>query len=108
MAVSPVVYTTAVLFRDLGFHSLPALQFDSAFPRHIDLKLFVKADSVLLKIMLHPKLSLRQRSVDNGNYVVLQNLSWPKARHGDVLLTIVGVNRRFTLNRSAQVLDGVI
>ena len=107
MRTGPGVNAAAVGFGDLGIAPRLGLQLDLAVLGDIELQLLVEHGAVVVEVVLHPELPRSQRGLGHRHKVIFQFFSRTQARHGHVLLPVVGVNRSFFFQRDAQVLNRI-
>ena len=104
MRTGPVVNAAAVGLSDGGIFSRLALELQGSSGRNIDVERFIEIDVRVVEFIFRPELTGSQRSVRDRDQVVFQNFTRTQAGHGDVLLAVIGVDRRLVFDRGAQVL----
>ena len=100
MGTRPAINSAAVCLDD--FRIIPGWLFNfGSDHRDIDFELLIKHDPGLRETVLHPELVGGERGVDGRHHVVFEHFSRTQSRHGNVLLAIVGIDRRFFFERDA-------
>src|SRR5579863_3521112 len=108
MRTRPVVDAAAVGFSDGRVHARLAFQFQRAAGGDVDVDGLVEVDIGFVEFVFRPELSGGQRSVNDRHHVVFEHFAGTEAGNRDVLLAVIGVDRSLVLDRSAEVLDGVV
>src|SRR6516225_2374841 len=103
----PAINLAPVLFADGRLVSGLVLQRDLAVFGDIDFQFLIEHDVHVVEVVLRPELLGRERRVDHRRHVVLQHFPRTQSRHGDVLLTVVGVHGSLARHRSGQVLHRI-
>src|SRR5208283_4998093 len=94
MGVFPAVNAAVTVFGNFRPSPRLALELDLSRFGHVDLELLVEYDAAVLEVVTGRELSGRQRIHDGSDKLVLEHIARPQRRYGNVLLVIVGVNRR--------------
>src|SRR6267143_5090874 len=107
VGTGPAIDAPAILLADLRVKPRLGLQLQGTIAGYVDFELLVEIDVGPVEIVLSPELARRERRVDDRGHVILQDLPRPQTRHGDVFLSVVGIDRRLACNRRAEVLYGI-
>ena len=89
---------------------MPGLFFklERAVGGNVDIEFLIEHDVVLVELVVGPELARGQRRVNHRDHVILEHFAGAQAGHGDVLLTVVGVDGSFAFDGRAQILHGIV
>ena len=87
----------------LGFVSRLGLQLEQAVFGDVNLQLLIEYDALLGEVEAGPELAGSERGYDVANEAIFQHIAGAQRGHADVLLVVVGIDRRI---RKSEVLDG--
>ncbi len=108
VGAGPVVKAASVLFGNLRIHARFVFQFERTVGGNIHIDFFVERDVALVEFVVRPELSRSERGMNHGDDVVFQHFARTEAWHRNMLLAIVGIDRRLLLQGSAEILHGVV